>query len=136
MLVTERGRLATLQCVRSKISLSGSGSDMGIDECQAVVEELRRMKGGPRPGTTSGGVSLQNGASDGPPGGGLPPQEGTAEGGDFLSLELDVEGEDPVAASARKLVDKELNHICIHTSKDTFDNDVVSRVLPTQKATS
>ena len=26
------------------------------------------------------------GASDGPSGGGLPPQEGTAEGGDFLSL--------------------------------------------------
>ena len=94
------------------------------------------MKAGPKPENTGGGVAPQpqTGASDGPSGGGLPPQEGTAEGGDFLSLELDAEGEDPVAASARKLVNKELNHICMHTVKETFDNDVVSRVLPTQMA--
>ena len=74
------------------------------------------------------------GASQGSSGGGLPSQEGISEGGDFLTLEVDVQGEDPIVVSARKLVDKELNHICTHTSKDTFDNDVVSRVLPTQKA--
>ena len=137
MLVTERGRLATLQCVRSKIPLSGSGSDVGIDDCQAVVEELQRLKAGPKPETTSGGAGLPplpQGASEGSSGGGLPPQEGTAEGGDFLALEVDMQDEDPIVVSARKLVDKELNHICTHTSKDTFDDDVVSRVLPTQKA--
>ena len=62
------------------------------------------------------------------------PRAGTAEGGDFLALEVGVQDEDPIAVSARKLADKELNHMCTHTSKDTFDNTVVSRVLPTQKA--
>ena len=57
MLVTERGRLATLQCVRCQIPLSGSGSDMGIDDCQAVFEELQRMKAGPKPENTGGGVA-------------------------------------------------------------------------------
>ena len=58
MLVTERGRLATLQCVRSKIPLSGSGSDVGIGDCQAAVEELQRLKAGPKPETTSGGAGF------------------------------------------------------------------------------
>ena len=76
MLVTERGRLAALQCVRCKIPLSGSGSDMGIDDCQVVVEELQRMKAGPKLDTTVGGVPPQIGASDGTSGGGLPPPGG------------------------------------------------------------
>ena len=92
------------------------------------------MKAGPKLDTTVGGVPPQIGASDGTSGGGLPPQGGASEGGDFLALELDGDTEEPIAQTARKLVNKELNRSCIHTSKDTFDNDVVSRVLPTQKA--
>ena len=134
MLVTERGRLATMHCARSKIPLSGSGSDVGIEERKVVVEELQRLKAGPKPETTSGGAGLPQGASQGSSGGDLPSQEGIAEGSDFLALEVDVQDEDPIVVSARKLVDKELNRICTPTSKDTFDNDVVTRVLPTQKA--
>ena len=111
MLVTERGRLATLQCVRSKIPLSGSGSDVGIDDCQAVVEELQRLKAGPKPETTSGGGSLPPQVPHRAPRVEVClPRMGIAEGGDFLALEVDVEDEDPIAVSARKLVDKELNH--------------------------
>ena len=134
MLITERGRLAALQCVRCKIPLSGSGSDKGIDECQAIVEELQRMKDGPAPATAGGGLPPQVGAC-GTSGGGLPPQEGAAEDGDFLALELETE-DDPIADAARRLVTKDMNHMCVHTTRNTFDNDVVSRALPTQKAVS
>ena len=133
MLVTERGRVATLQCVRCKIPLSGSGTDKGIDECQLVVEELQRMKDGPKPETTGSTLPADTSASDDAMGGDPQPNEGASADGDFLALELDA-SEDPVAASARGLVEKDLNHICCHTTKNTFDNDVVSRVLPTQKA--
>ena len=80
MLVTERGRLATMHCVRSKIPLSVSGSDVGIDDCKAVVEELQRLKAGPKPETTSGGSGFPpQGASEGSSGGGLPPSAMVAQ---------------------------------------------------------
>ena len=108
MLVTERGRIATLQCVRCKIPLSGSSTDKGIDECQLVVEELHRMKDGPKPETRGAGLTPQaaGSASDGTSGGAPQPHEGASADGDFLALELEADVEDPVAASARKLVQK------------------------------
>ena len=125
-LQTESGRQKVCSCISARISLGGAGtSEAGIEECRALMEELKKMKAGSTATAesvkTEEPVALEDGQA-----------AESHNSADFLSLAMEDQGAaelDPVEEKAKTLAEHELLHISAHRDEDAFKADVVHRII-------
>ncbi len=146
-LQTEAGRQRILACLRERCGLSGrtgggtADTRAGIEECYTVVQEMEKMKAGTNPS------ALTQGGGGVPPAGdalflkdGDPAETEEETGQPDLECLLPEQQEqaapqvDPVAERATVIMESELHHVVIHSTRDAFIIDVGTRVFTSHKS--